>query len=240
MRPNIGEQVDQTMLLLIGVCFAFLAIIAIAMFVFLYKYNAKRSKKTEDIHGNTPLEIIWTVVPTIIVLVLFFYGWKGFENMRDIPEDSMPISVTAQMWKWNFEYENGKKSDTLYVPANKDIRMNIFSIDVNHSFYIPAYRVKEDAVPGRENRLWFQSLGPDTLVITCAEYCGLDHSIMLTDLIILPEDEFLKWYNTPDVETTTTSDTTSTGTDTTKVPAGNDTTSGQTGQDTNTNSDTTR
>ena len=237
MRPNIGEQVDQTMILIIGVCFAFLAIIAIAMFYFLYKYNSKRNKKTEDIHGNTPLEIIWTVVPTIIVLVLFFYGWKGFENMRDIPEDSLPVKVTAQMWKWNFEYENGKKSDTMYVPANKNIRVNLFSIDVNHAFYAPAYRVKEDAVPGRENRLWFQSLEPDTLVITCAEYCGLDHSIMLTDLIILPEEEFWRWYNTPDAP----ADTTGTTGDSTKVPAGNDTTSGQTtGQDTNLNKDTTR
>lgn len=235
MRPNIGEQVDQTMLLILGVSFALLGIIVVAMFYFLYKYNSKRNKKTEDIHGNTALEVIWTVVPTLLVLVLFFYGWIGFENMRDIPEDSMPVKVNAQMWKWSFEYENGKKSDTMYVPAGKNIRANIYSIDVNHSFYIPAYRVKEDAVPGRENRLWFQAQEPDKLVITCAEYCGLDHSIMMTYLVVLPEDEFIKWYNTPNpVETTTPTSTDSTGTktdsttqtttDTSKVNTGTDTT----------------
>ena len=234
MRENIGVQVDQTMMLIMGVCFLLLAIITVAMFYFLYKYSAKRNTKTEDIHGNTPLEIIWTVVPLILVLVLFFYGWKGFENMRDIPEDAFPIKVTGQMWKWGFEYENGKKSDTLFVPMHKPIRMNIYSIDVNHSFFIPAYRVKEDAVPGRENRLWFQPTAPDTLVITCAEYCGLDHSVMLAYLVVLPEDKFQEWYNTPNVETTPTT-TDSTGTtpgdstnqvsDTTKTEGTTDTTS---------------
>jgi cytochrome c oxidase subunit 2 len=217
MRPNIGEQVDQTMLLILGVSFALLGIIVVAMFYFLYKYNAKRNTTTEDIHGNTALEVIWTVVPTLLVLVLFFYGWIGFENMRDIPENSMPVKVTAQMWKWTFEYENGKKSDTMFVPLSQPIRTNLYSIDVNHAFYIPAYRVKEDVIPGRENRLWFQPTGLDTLVITCAEYCGLDHSIMLTYLVVLPDDEFVKWYNTPNpVETTTTTDSTGTKTDTTK------------------------
>lgn len=217
MRPNIGEQVDQTMLLILGVSFALLGIIVVAMFYFLYKFSSKRNTKTEDIHGNTALEVIWTVVPTLLVLVLFFYGWIGFENMRDIPEDSMPVKVNSQMWKWSFEYENGKKSDTMFVPSGKNIRANIYSIDVNHSFFIPAYRVKEDAIPGRENRLWFQAMEPDTLVITCAEYCGMDHSIMMTYLVILPEEEFIKWYNTPNpVETTTPTDSTGTKTDSTK------------------------
>lgn len=244
MRENIGQQTDETMLLILGVSFAFLAIIVIAMFYFLYKYNAKRNKKTEDIHGNTPLEIIWTVVPTILVLVLFFYGWRGFENIRDIPANSLPVKVTAQMWKWNFEYENGKKSDTLFVPLSQPVRINLYSIDVNHSFFVPAYRVKEDAIPGRENRLWFQPTGLDTLVITCAEYCGLDHSIMQSYVVVLPDEVFTDWYNTPNPVTTTTPttpmDSTTTGDSTkTQTPSGTDTNKVNTGTDT-TKMDTTK
>lgn len=244
MRENIGVQVDQTMMLIMGVCFLFLGIVAVAMFYFVFKYSAKRNTKTEDIHGNTPLEIIWTVVPLILVLVLFFYGWKGFENMRDIPDDAFPVKITGQMWKWGFEYENGKKSDTLFVPIDQAIRLNIYSIDVNHSVYIPAYRVKEDAVPGRENRLWFETTGLDTLVITCAEYCGLDHSVMLTYMIVLPEDKFQEWYNTPNVETTpTTTDTTGTKDTTTQsdtTSPGSDTTNPQGSTDTTNKKDTTK
>ena len=238
MRQNIGHETDMTLLLILGISFVFLMIIVVAMFYFLYKYSAKRNQKSENIHGNTPLEIIWTVIPTILVLIIFFYGWKGFENIRDIPPDAMPVKVTGQMWKWGFEYENGKKSDTLFVPLSKPIRINLYSIDVNHSFFVPAYRVKEDAIPGRENRLWFQPTGLDTLVITCAEYCGLDHSIMMTHLIVLPDDVFNTWYNIPNPVTTTTTDSTSTTTDSTKTMS-TDTTKVQSGTDTS-KTDTTK
>jgi cytochrome c oxidase subunit 2 len=116
-----------------------------------------------------------------------------------VPPDAMTIKVTARMWKWSFEYENKKQTDSLlYVPLNKPVKLEISSIDVNHSLYIPAYRVKEDAVPGRINYLWFLPNELGEYEILCAEYCGLSHAYMQGRVIVLTENEFNKWLIAPD------------------------------------------
>lgn len=197
MRPNIVQSVDDTFWLIIGVSVILLLIVVVAMFIFIYKYNQKRHPVAEQISGHTGLEITWTVLPLILVIYLFFVGWNGFKNMRNVPADADSITVTGQMWKWSFKYQNGKTSDTLFVPHGKNIHMLIKSIDVNHSFYIVSHRVKEDAVPGRTNYLWFQTDKLGTYDISCAEYCGLNHWNMYAKLIIMPPDKFYNWYNTP-------------------------------------------
>lgn len=198
MRPNIAEQVDTTFFIIIGISFLFLVVVAIFMIYFAIRYSKKRNTVPANITGNTKLEILWTVIPTILVLVMFFSGYAGFKNMRNAPEDSFVIKVIGRMWVWNFEYDNGRKSDTLYVPLSKPIKMEITSVDVNHSFYIPEYRVKEDAIPGRKNYLWFQPVSIGSYNIECAEYCGLSHSAMYSKVVVMPDADFQKWYNTPD------------------------------------------
>lgn len=163
------------------------------MIFFIVKYNKKRHKKAVNISGNTTLEIIWTVIPTIIVLIMFFLGWKGFVFMRNVPEDSMTINVTARMWSWLFEYENGIQTDTLYVPINRPVKLLLNSQDVIHSFYVPAFRIKEDAVPGYKNYLWFEVNEPGNYDVLCAEYCGLRHAYMYTKVKALPENQFSSW-----------------------------------------------
>ena len=197
MRPNIAEQVDTTFFIIVGISFMFLVVVAVFMIYFVIKYNKKRNSVPANITGNTKLEVLWTVIPTILVLVMFFSGYAGFRNMRNAPDDSFVIKVIGRMWVWNFEYDNGKKSDTLYVPLSKPIKMEITSVDVNHSFYLPAFRVKEDAIPGRKNYLWFQPVALGSYNIECAEYCGLSHSAMYSKVIVMPDVEFEKWYNTP-------------------------------------------
>ncbi len=195
MRPSIAEQVDATFMLIVGISALLLLIITFLMVYFVIRYNRKRNAKASNITGNTTLEVIWTIVPTVIVVVMFFSGYSGFKNMRDVPEDAMVIKVTGRMWAWSYDYANGLKSDTLYVPLGKPIKMEIYSLDVNHSFYIPAFRVKEDAIPGRKNYLWFQPTEPGTYEVLCAEYCGLRHSYMYSKLVVMPENEFYEWYN---------------------------------------------
>jgi len=199
MRPNIAEQVDTTFFIIAGISLFFLVLIAASMIYFVVKYNKKRNPKPSNIEGNTKLEILWTVIPTLLALGMFFSGYAGFKNMRNAPEESFTIKVIGRMWVWNFEYLNGKKADTLYVPLSKPIKMEITSTDVNHSFYIPSFRVKEDAIPGRKNYLWFQPTAIGSYNIECAEYCGLSHSAMYSKVVVMPDDEFEKWYNTPDV-----------------------------------------
>jgi len=190
--PTTGA-VDSVFLFIIGVSLFFLVLITFLMIFFIIKYNKKRHKKAENIHGNTTLEIIWTVIPTIIVLFMFYFGWKGFTLIRTVPEDSMTVTVTARMWSWLFEYENGIQTDTLYVPVNKPVKLLLKSQDVIHSFFIPAFRIKEDAVPGLENHLWFEANEAGRYDVLCAEYCGLRHAYMYTKVIALPQDEYDSW-----------------------------------------------
>ncbi len=199
MRQNIAQQVDTTFFIIVGISIFFLLMIAVSMIYFVVKYNKKRNPKPSNIEGNNKLEILWTVIPTLLALGMFFSGYAGFKNMRNAPEDSFTIKVIGKMWVWNFEYLNGKKTDTLYVPLSKPIKMEITSTDVNHSFYIPSFRVKEDAIPGRKNYLWFQPTALGSFNIECAEYCGLNHSAMYSKVVVMPDSEFDKWYNTPDV-----------------------------------------
>lgn len=198
MRPNITQQVDSTFIFIVAVCAVLLLIVTVCMVYFVIKYNKKKHPKPSNITGHLPIEIIWTVIPIILVMIMFFVGYSGFTNMRNAPENSFVIKVVGRMWFWSFEYDNGKKSDTLYVPLSKPIKMEITSIDVNHSFYIPAFREKEDAIPGRKNYLWFQPTAIGSYNIECAEYCGLSHSQMYSKVIVMSDDDFQKWYNTPD------------------------------------------
>jgi len=117
---------------------AFLLLITFMLVFFVIKYNKKRNPKAVNIHGNVPLEIAWTVIPTMLVMIMFWYGWVGYKKISDIPKDAMEINVTAQMWKWTFNYQNDVQSDTLYVPVNTDIKLKLKSLDVNHSFFVPA------------------------------------------------------------------------------------------------------
>jgi cytochrome c oxidase subunit 2 len=199
MRPNIVDQVDTTFIIIVSISVFFLLLIGISMVYFVIKYNKKRNPIPSNVTGNTKLEVLWTVIPTLIALGMFFSGYAGFKNMRNAPEDSFTVKVIGRMWFWSFEYDNGKKSDTLYVPLSRPIKMEITSMDVNHSFYIPSFREKEDAIPGRKNYLWFQPTAIGSYNIECAEYCGLNHSAMYSKVVVMPDKDFETWYNIPNV-----------------------------------------
>ncbi|HRA99981.1 MAG TPA: cytochrome c oxidase subunit II [Ignavibacteria bacterium] len=201
MRPSIINEVDTTFWIITGISIILLLIITVAMLYFIFKYSRKRNPVPSNIEGNTTIEIIWTVVPIIIVLYLFFISWNGFINMRDVPKDAMVVKVTGQMWKWTFEYDNGKKSDTVNLPHNKNIKFELSSNDVLHSFYLPHFRVKEDVVPGSPNYIWIRTDDLGTYYAACAEYCGLNHSYMYAPVNVISEDQFEIWKNILPVET---------------------------------------
>ena len=192
------EGVDFAFFVIIGISVVFLIGITVAMIYFVIKYNKKRHPKAEPTKDNYQLEVLWTVIPTLLVLGMFYYGWVGYRPMRIIPKDAMPVKVTAKMWSWSFEYENGKWDSLLIVPVNKPVKLELFSADVLHSLYIPAFRIKEDVVPGIANIMWFKAQKTGTYNILCAEYCGQRHSYMLSKVKVLPQEDFEKWYNTKD------------------------------------------
>lgn len=125
---------------------------------------------------------------------MFAVGWKSYTGLRAVPAGSMEVQVVAQMFSWLFVYNNDKESENLLVvPEHTPIKLNIESLDVIHSFYLPAFRVKADAVKGLPTYVWFRSGDPGIFDIMCAEYCGIDHARMLAKLKVVPRVEYEAW-----------------------------------------------
>lgn len=190
---NFSHNVDAVFLFTLIVSVFFLVLITGLMIYFVIKYNRKRNPKATNYHGNIGLEITWTLIPTILVLIMFWYGWVGYSDMSEAPEDALNIEVTAQMWKWGFKYENGKTFDSLYVPINKAVKLNLTSLDVTHAFYIPKFRIKKDVYPNQTRTVWFKAEELGDFDIACAEYCGLNHSYMYNKVKVVPEADFDIW-----------------------------------------------
>jgi len=188
---NFVQGVDTAFLVVLGISFFFLIGLTVVMIYFIYRYNRKRYPVATQIHGSTKLEIIWTVVPFLLTLVMFYYGWAGWKPMTKAPKDAMEVTVYGRMWNFSFEYENGKRTDTLYLPKDKPVKLNLVALDVLHSFYIPAFRVKQDMVPNKENNfMWFEPQREGLFEIFCAEYCGLQHSYMYSYVKVMEESAF--------------------------------------------------
>ncbi len=193
--PNLSNPADNTFFFILGISLTLLFLNTAVMLYFVFRYSRKRNPHPTDVKENLTLEIIWTVVPTILVLAIFYVGWKGFVYMRTVPPDAMPIKVTARQWSWTFDYANGKESNVLKVPVRKPINLLITSADVLHSLFIPAYRIKEDCVPGMETHLWFLPDQLGSYDLFCTEYCGVGHSAMITKVEVMTQKDFDAWYS---------------------------------------------
>lgn len=200
---NHIETVDNVMLYIVGISVVLLVGITVTMIYFVFKYHRKKGHEPVDIHGNVALEAVWIGIPTILVLTMFYYGYVGFEGARNVPDNAYEILAKGRMWQWEFNYENGKKTDSLYVPVDTPIKVNLESYDVNHALYIPAFRIKEDVIYGKRNYIYFKPEKTGKYIIECAEYCGLNHSAMLSKLIVMKKDEFYKFINSPDKQDST-------------------------------------
>jgi cytochrome c oxidase subunit 2 len=190
---NLAGAVDRAFIFIFAISFIFTIGISALMIYILIHFSRKKVKNPKQFTGNTTLEVIWTVIPLIIVLVMFYLGWEGFSPMRKVPADAMQVKAIGRMWEWSFDYGNGKISKELVVPHNRNVKLNLVSADVNHGLFIPAFRVKEDVIPGYENYLWFRPITKGKFDIFCSEYCGLAHSSMTTKAIVLDSLDFDKW-----------------------------------------------
>ncbi len=193
---NVAGKIETSFLIITAACVVLLVAVTITMLVFIYKYNRRRNPVPEDIEENLPLEVAWTVLPTLLVLGMFYFGWVDFDYIRNPPKDAMPIDVIARQWSWTFKYQDGRQTDTLRVPVGRPVKLVMTSEDVIHSLFIPAYRIKEDCVPGLKTHLWFNADQTGTFDIFCTEYCGLEHSHMRAKLIAMPATDFAAWYKT--------------------------------------------
>jgi cytochrome c oxidase subunit 2 len=188
------QAVDQVFFLIFGISVVMLIGIAAVMVYFTVRYHHRRHPRpTSQVRSNLLLEITWTVLPTILVMAMFYYGWAGYLALRNVPEGAMEVKAVARMWSWTFEYENGRASERLYVPAGRPVKVHLVSEDVLHSFYVPAFRIKRDMVPGMDNYVWFVAPAPGSYHIFCAEYCGTGHADMITSVEALPPEDFTAW-----------------------------------------------
>jgi cytochrome c oxidase subunit 2 len=173
--------------------FLLFALIVFLMLYFVIRYRRSRNPRATEIPGNWALELVWMLAAAALFLTMFFYGMTGFKALHTVPADALPVKVTARQWSWLFEYQNGRKSTDLVVPQGRAVGLEMRSADVIHSFYAPAYRVKQDVVPGMTTRAWFRAEKLGSSDILCAEYCGLQHSKMLSRVIVVAPTEFEDW-----------------------------------------------
>ena len=194
-----SSSVNTAMYVVYGINIGVFILVIGVMFYFAYKYSSKRNprNKIKNIEHNTPLEIVWTIIPLILVMIMFYYGFSSLKALRTIPKDNMEIQVTGQMWSWKHKYPNGKITKDLYVPVGKNIKLDLTAPknDVIHSYYIPAFRFKQDVVPGYTYNAWFNATKKGAYDIECAEYCGRGHSTMLAKVYVLSQEDFDAWYN---------------------------------------------
>jgi len=190
---NFAKQVDFLYYAILWISIIFFVPIVIAMVYFMVKYRQRPGYKgnPEALH-NTPLEITWTVVPTFIVVWIFWEGMVGYLDMTSVPKGGTEdINVLGAKWVWSFKYkQNGAESPVLYLPVNKNVKLTMTSKDVLHSFFVPAFRAKRDVVPGRYHYMWFQPLQEGTFDLFCTEYCGDNHSTMITKAVVLSEEKY--------------------------------------------------
>ncbi|MEM7473492.1 MAG: cytochrome c oxidase subunit II [Planctomycetota bacterium] len=194
---TFAEETDAFFMVIMWISLVFFVGIVIAMGYFAMKFRRRPGYKGDSsaLHNNT-LEITWTVIPTIIVIYIFYRGAVGYLDMVNPPEgDTIDINVTAQKWNWQFQYPNGAIDDELHIPENRNIRLRMRSIDVLHAFYVPAFRAKTDVVPGRVTTMWFQPTKKGDYDLFCAEYCGDDHSKMIKrqGVHVLNDDDYEKY-----------------------------------------------
>lgn len=195
---NAVLNVDRTFLFIFGVSAVILALIAAAMLFFVFRYSRKRHPVPADFDHNLLAEVIWTAVPTLLVLAMFYYGWTSYQGLRTVPPGAMEVKVTARMWSWSFAYEGGRKSPELFVPVGRPVKLVLTSTDVIHGFYVPAFRIKMDTVPGMTTHAWFLPEQEGDYDIFCTVYCGVQHADMLSRVRVVSAEAFARWLESAD------------------------------------------
>ncbi|HYF52357.1 MAG TPA: cytochrome c oxidase subunit II [Planctomycetota bacterium] len=195
---SFARGIDSLFYFILIVSAIFFVIIIAVTLACLAKYTRKPGVRADVTftHSNF-LELAWTIIPSLLLIPMFWYGFTGFLEVHSPPKDCYEISVTAKKWSWEFSYPNGAVNPELHVPIGVPVKLTLESQDVLHSLFIPAFRIKRDAVPGRYTTIWFQATRMprpgEYFQIYCAEYCGTSHSEMLAKCFVHEKSDFDKW-----------------------------------------------
>ena len=201
---TFGGEIDALFYLIYYITGAAFILVTVLMIVFLIVYRRREGRKAIYSHGNTALELTWTIVPAIVFIALAFMSATSWSMIKaHAPLSDYQVQVTAKQFNWEIVYPGpdgkfGTEDDfqidnELHVPVNKVVHVILKSKDVIHSFFLPNLRVKQDALPGRDILVWFEATKPGKYELPCAELCGFGHSGMLGWLYVHTPEDFQKW-----------------------------------------------
>jgi cytochrome c oxidase subunit II len=199
-RTPSGETINEIYWVVFAVCAVVFVFVETALVLFIVRFRRRHGTPEEaegpQIHGNTRLEIIWTLVPAVMLLGIAVYVFARTPAVQAIPDggNELRIRVDAHQFYWQYEYENGAISlDTLRIPVDRPVVLELTALDVDHSWWVPELTGKKDAIPGRVNELSFTAESEGTYEGYCAEHCGVQHSVMHTTVEVVSQPEFDRW-----------------------------------------------
>jgi cytochrome c oxidase subunit 2 len=192
---TLAGSVDALFLFLVAVSLVFTIGIAGTLVFFAVRYRRKSpDERPGEIEGSLALELTWTIIPTLITVVIFLWGTSLYFSMNRAPDDSMEVHVVAKRWMWKLQHMTGQREiNELHVPVGVPVKLIMTSEDVIHSFFVPAFRMKRDVLPGRYSMAWFQATKTGTYHLFCAEYCGTKHSGMIGDIVVQTPSDYQAW-----------------------------------------------
>src|ERR1700756_934445 len=191
---KIAAEMDELYFFMVLVSLVGLTIVILLVVSFSILYSKKRHPVAVQIEGSTLLEATWTIIPLGLFLVMFVWGSIIYFRVYTPPANAMNIYVVGKQWMWKAEHPGGQHEiNSLHVPAGRAVQLTLISQDVFHSFSIPAFRVKREAIPGRYTTVWFEATTPGTYHLFCTQYCGTDHSHMIGDIVVLTPEGYKKW-----------------------------------------------
>lgn len=192
---SFASEVDALYLFIVAVSAFFTVAVSAAVVFFAFRYRRKHPEEIgAHIEGSLPLELLWSIIPTIISMVMFAWGAKLFYEIRRPPAEAMQIYAVGKQWMWKFQHTGGQREiNELHVPVGRPIKVLVTSEDVLHDLYFPSFRTKIDAIPGRYQPLWFEATKPGRYHIFCAEYCGTKHSGMIGTVIVMEPQQYQDW-----------------------------------------------
>jgi cytochrome c oxidase subunit II len=193
---TISPKVDALMAFLLGLTLFFSIGIAAVVLFFAFRYR-NTNKDVDRVQGggsHLVMEITWTVIPLILVMLIFFWSSGLFYRMKSPPSNAMEVFVTGKQWMWKTQHLSGAQDiNALHVPVNTPIKLTMISEDVIHSFFVPAFRVKQDVLPGRYTTAWFQATRVGQYHLFCSQYCGTSHSQMTGTVYVMTPADFAVW-----------------------------------------------
>lgn len=193
---TLAPKVDALYFFALAVSAFFSLLIGLFLFIFFVRYRRRPDgpQVGAPIHGSLALEITWSVIPLIITMVMFVWGGVVFYEKMTPPADAEEYLATAKQWMWKFQHPEGNREiNTLHVPVGQKIKMTMTSEDVIHSFFVPAFRVKQDVLPGRYSTVWFEATKKGEYHLFCTEYCGAEHSRMVGTVYVMDPDDYQSW-----------------------------------------------